>query len=119
MIYDPNGHVATIYRVEADGRIHYMDAHPDNSLTRGFYDLRFVRASPGDGRRLQELAAGQARGCAPARRRHAMPAATSSPRRMPDIADFSDEQFYGNGPRPDDDRDWRDGRFTLNGATLD
>ena len=39
VIYDPNGHVATIYRIESDGRIRYMDAHPDSSLTRGFYDL--------------------------------------------------------------------------------
>ena len=32
-----------------DGRIRYIDAHPDNSLTRGLYDQRFVRASPGMG----------------------------------------------------------------------
>ena len=49
MIYDPNGHLAIVWRIEADGRIRYIDAHPDNSLTRGFYDLRFVRASPGMG----------------------------------------------------------------------
>jgi len=39
-IYDPNGHLALVYRVERDGRIHNIDAHPDNSLTRGYYDLR-------------------------------------------------------------------------------
>ncbi len=49
VIYDPNGHLATVYRVDPDGRIHYLDAHPDNAMTRGFYDLRFVRASPGMG----------------------------------------------------------------------
>ena len=49
VIYDPNGHLAIVWQVEADGRIRYIDAHPDNSLTRGFYDLRFVRASPGMG----------------------------------------------------------------------
>ena len=49
VIYDPNGHLAVVWKVESDGRIRYMDAHPDNSLTRGTYDLRFVRASPGMG----------------------------------------------------------------------
>ena len=119
VIYDPNGHLATVYRVEADGRIHYIDAHPDNSLTRGFYDLRFVRASPGMGAgfknwrpmRLDRRHAG--------RGRHASPAAWSSWPANKDIADILDEQFFGNGTRPDDDRDWRDGAFTLNGETLD
>ena len=49
VIYDPNGHLAVIWKIESDGRIRYIDAHPDNSLTRGYYDLRFVRASPGMG----------------------------------------------------------------------
>ncbi len=49
MIYDPNGHVATVYKVEPDGRLHYLDAHPDNALTRGFFDQRFVRAWPAVG----------------------------------------------------------------------
>src|SRR5476649_2454568 len=48
-IYDPNGHLAIIWKIEADGRLRYIDAHPDNSLTRGYYDMRFVRASPGMG----------------------------------------------------------------------
>jgi hypothetical protein len=49
VIYDPNGHLALVFRVAPDGRIRYIDAHPDNSLTRGFYDLRFERAVPGKG----------------------------------------------------------------------
>jgi len=32
-IYDPNGHLAVIWKIEDDGRIRYIDAHPDNSLT--------------------------------------------------------------------------------------
>ena len=118
MIYDPNGHVATIYKVEADGRIHYMDAHPDSSLTHGFYDLRFVRAYPGMGagfknwRPVQLVGARQLDDGTFVGGR-AIPAANK------DIPDFSDEQFYGNGPRPDEDRNWRDGRFTLNNAVVD
>src|SRR5580658_4678643 len=49
VIYDPNGHLAIVWQALSDGRIRYIDAHPDNSLTRGFYDLRFVRSSPGMG----------------------------------------------------------------------
>lgn len=118
VIYDPNGHVATVYRVEPDGRIRYIDAHPDSSLTRGFYDLRFVRAFPGMGagfknwrplrlvgaRRLEDgtYAGG-----------HAVPAPNS------EIADYSDEQFFGNAPRAQSDEDWRTGRFALNGVPYD
>ena len=49
VIYDPNGHLALVFRILPDGRIRYIDAHPDNSVTRGFYDLRFERAAPGMG----------------------------------------------------------------------
>ena len=60
VLYDPNGHVAVVYEVEDDGRILFMDAHPDNSLTRGTYGRKFVRSSPGMGAGLQELAPGAA-----------------------------------------------------------
>ena len=46
VIYDPDGHVAVVYKVSDDGRIHYIDAHPDNSLTRGVYGRDFVRTPP-------------------------------------------------------------------------
>ena len=46
VIYDPDGHVAVVYKVTEDGRIHYIDAHPDNSLTRGVYGRDFMRTSP-------------------------------------------------------------------------
>src|SRR5262249_52737065 len=49
VIYDPDGHVAVVFEVERDGRIQFMDAHPDNMVTRGYYDLRFVRAPPAAG----------------------------------------------------------------------
>jgi len=118
VIYDPNGHVATIYKVESDGRIRYMDAHPDSSLTHGFYDLRFVRAYPGmsagfkNWRPLRLIGARQrADGSYIGGR--AIPAAND------EIADFSTEQFYGSGKKPDEDRDWREGTFTLNGQVLD
>ncbi|MBS0278622.1 MAG: hypothetical protein JSR81_13460 [Proteobacteria bacterium] len=117
VIYDPNGHVAIVYRVDPDGRINYIDAHPDNSLTRGFYDLRFVRARPAMGAGFKNW------------RRPVLVGATRRadgvyvgghivlPRNK-DIADFSDEQYFGTGPRPADDSDWASGRFRLNDQPL-
>src|SRR6185437_7064207 len=32
-IYDINGHVAVVYKIEPDGRIRYMGAEPDNTVT--------------------------------------------------------------------------------------
>ncbi|MBC7466283.1 MAG: hypothetical protein H7256_09845 [Bdellovibrio sp.] len=48
-IYDPNGHVAIVYKVTDDGRIYFIDAHPDNSLTSGLFGTKFVRSNPGQG----------------------------------------------------------------------
>ena len=118
VIYDPNGHLATVYRVDPDGRIHYLDAHPDNALTRGFYDLRFVRSSPGMGAGFKNWRSAILVGYTKA----ANGVLNGGEVKLPpnkDIADFSDEQYYGNGQRPDDDSDWSDGTFTLNGEVLD
>ncbi len=46
VMFDPDGHVAVVYRVTDDGRVLYIDAHPDNSLTRGHFDKEFARAVP-------------------------------------------------------------------------
>lgn len=118
VIYDPNGHLATVYDVEPDGRIRYIDAHPDFSVTRGTYDLRFVRAYPGMGAGFQNWRPLRLVGYTKAKDGtliggHVVPAANK------DIADFSDEQFYGNGPRPKDDADWQQAVFLLNGAPVD
>ncbi|MFZ3034072.1 MAG: hypothetical protein WA138_08670 [Parvibaculum sp.] len=44
-IYDPNGHVAVVYDVDDEGRIRFIDSHPDTAVTRGNYGRRLVRAS--------------------------------------------------------------------------
>jgi hypothetical protein len=41
LIYDVNGHVAIVYKVDDDGRIFYMDAHPDFTVTRSVYGAQF------------------------------------------------------------------------------
>ncbi|MGA9797324.1 MAG: hypothetical protein WBQ17_17500 [Rhizomicrobium sp.] len=41
VIYDVNGHAAIVYRVDADGRIHYFGASPDFSIARDVYGAQF------------------------------------------------------------------------------
>lgn len=117
IIYDPDGHVATVYEVQRDGRIQYMDGHPDNTVTRGTYDLRFVRAPPAVGAgfknwRPSQLV-GYSRGSDGALLGGHIVLASNA-----EIPDFSDEQFYGNDPRQDD-QNWASGAFALNGERLD
>ncbi|MDE1987958.1 MAG: hypothetical protein KGJ28_15575 [Alphaproteobacteria bacterium] len=118
VIYDPNGHLAIVWRVEANGRIRYIDAHPDFTVTRGFYDLRFVRAYPGMGAgfknwRPQRLIGATRLPDGSYAGGHIVLAANK------DIPDFSTEQFYGNGLKPADDGDWDKATFTLNKELLD
>jgi hypothetical protein len=41
IVYDVNGHVGIVYKVDADGRVYYMDAHPDFTITRSVYGAQF------------------------------------------------------------------------------
>ncbi len=117
VIYDPAGHLAIVYRVDPDGRVHFFDAHSDYSLTQMVYDLRFTRALPADGAGFKNwrpirlvgakrLTDGTLKGG------HIVVPPNK------DLADFSDEQYFGNGVRPPDEN-WASGIFTLNGEQLD
>ncbi|PWU15255.1 MAG: hypothetical protein C5B49_12085 [Bdellovibrio sp.] len=44
VVYDPSGHAAIVWKIESDGRVRLMDAHPDNSVTRITFDQKFVRS---------------------------------------------------------------------------
>ena len=41
VIYDTNAHIGIVYDVDASGRIYYMDAHPDFTITRSVYGPQF------------------------------------------------------------------------------
>ena len=41
VLYDTNGHVGIVYDVLEDGRIRYLDADPDETVTRGVYGPQF------------------------------------------------------------------------------
>lgn len=114
VIYDPNGHLAIIWKIDPNGRIRYIDAHPDNSVTRGFYDERFVRASPGMGAGFKNWR--------PIRLVGAHRAADGMLwgghmvlAHNDEIPEFSLIQFYGTDWQA---RDWRRATFALNGQAI-
>ncbi|HVW73995.1 MAG TPA: hypothetical protein VHC39_10180, partial [Rhizomicrobium sp.] len=41
VIYDTNAHIGIVYRVDAAGRVYYMDAHPDFTISRSVYGPQF------------------------------------------------------------------------------
>lgn len=104
MIYDPNGHVATIYKITADGRIFYIDSHPDNSLTSGMYNPKFVRSNPYQGAGFKNF------------RPLTVTDSGIVPTPDSELPDYSVEQYYGN--KPDPSGDWTKGQFIANGRVL-
>ncbi len=45
VLYDPNGHIAVVYEVTTNGKVHLIDAHPDNSLTAITYGEKFSQTN--------------------------------------------------------------------------
>jgi len=115
-IYDPNGHVAVVYRVDSDGRIHYIDAHPDNSITRGVYGRKFVRARPTMGagfknwRPVQIVGATRASDGSLVGGRYEYAKNT-------ELDGFSTDQYFGNGDAAN--TRWQGARFEFEGQRLD
>ncbi len=96
-IYDINGHVAVVYAVEPDGRIRYMGAEPDNTVTHSVYGAQFgqERAALGGGFknfRPLKLVGATRRADGSYVGGHIVLAANS------EIPDFSLEQYRGNDP---------------------
>jgi hypothetical protein len=108
VIYDTNAHVGIVYRVDASGRIYYMDAHPDFTISRSVYGAQFGQSSAALGgglknwRPLQLVGAQRVNGML-AGGRYAFA-------RNNQIADFSLVQYLGTeGGAP---------RWRYNGAAL-
>lgn len=45
VLYDPNGHIAVVFDVTKNGKVHLIDAHPDNSLTAITYGEKFSQTN--------------------------------------------------------------------------
>jgi len=115
VIYDPNGHAALIYKVDDGGRIFYVDAHPDNSLTTGMFTPKFARSNPNQGAGFKNFrplmlvdASVDSSGVYSGGR-----IVGASNAQLPL---FGTEQFYGTNPDPAGV--WNKGSFVNNGQTL-
>lgn len=116
ILYDPYGHLAVVYKVTAQGRVHFIDAHPGNDLTRGVYGKAHKRYIPEVGGgfkrwRPQKLVGATQLADGTYQGGSIVLAADK------DLADWSSEQFFGTEPkRP---KDWEKGRFVHEGETLE
>lgn len=115
-IYDPNGHVAVVYRVDPDGRIYYIDAHPDNSITRGVYGRKFVRARPTMGAGFKNWRPVQLVGAVRASD-GSLVGGHYAYTDNSELEDFSVDQYFGN--ETPNRRQWQGGAFAFNGQRLD
>mgnify|MGYP000645702649 CR=1 FL=1 len=113
-IYDPNGHVAVVYDVDDEGRIRFIDSHPDNKVTRGNYGRRFVRASASMGAGFKNWRPQMLAGATQATDGSWVGGVVKL---APDaeLSDWSTEQFFGteNASR------WTAARFVYQGEAID
>lgn len=115
VIYDPNGHVAVVYKITKDGRVFYIDAHPDNSLTMGIFNPKFVRSHPGQGAGFKKFRPLYLEG-AQKNEQGAWVGGFVRGVKNNQLHDYSLEQFYGNTNV--NLSDWKQGSFLLAGRKL-
>ena len=117
-IYDINGHVMVVYEITSDGSILYVDAHPDESVTRGAYGPQVPDSPQALGAGFKNFRPLQLVG---AERRadgsyvggHVVLTANEA------IADFSLEQYRGNAPDAGAKDVTRNAPYRYNNAPLD
>jgi hypothetical protein len=114
VIYDTNAHIGIVYDVDASGRIYYMDAHPDFTITRSVYGPQFGQSPARLGGGLKNwrpirLVGAQWSG----RALVGGHIAVASNRQ---ISDFSLVQYLGTEPNPSGDV--ARARWSYNGARL-
>lgn len=140
VLYKPAGHAAIVYKIGDDGSIHFIDAHPDNSVSRGQFGRDYGRSNPNMGggfknwrpfvlMQNQKDASGQlqwfeARPDQSGRIRHAyhrllsdleIQSCVHGNRYWP--CNYSDEQYRGNSHS--EDGDWKKGKFLIDGREVD
>lgn len=111
VIYDPNGHVALVYKVTEDGKVYYIDAHPDNSLTSGLFNPKFARSHPGQGAGFKNFRPLRLVGATLNSQGFYLGGRIEADQDT-QISDFSLEQFYGNAYRTG--QKWNEGAFIIN-----
>lgn len=116
VIFDALGHVAIVYKVDDEGVIHYIDAHPDNSLTRSVFGSDIERSGPNSGagflRWRPQTLVGARKG-----KDGLLHGGLVMLARNEQLPDWSDAQYYGTAStRPSD---WRKARFDVDGEEID
>jgi len=113
-IYDTNAHVAIVYDIEPDGRIDYMDSHPDFTVTRSVYGAQFGQSEARLGGGLKNWRPMKLVGARNEGGRliggHIVVAPNDA------IPDFSMEQYWGNVADAKGDGD--NARFQYKGVEL-
>src|ERR1700733_6502933 len=117
-IYDINGHVMIVTEITSDGTIRYVDAHPDESVTRGAYGPQVPDSPQALGAGFKNFRPLQLVG---AERRadgsyiggHVVLTANEA------IADFSLEQYRGTDAKEGAQDAARDAPYRYNDAPLD
>ena len=115
LVYDVNGHVGIVYKVDADGRIYYMDAHPDFTVTRSVYGAQFGQSPMRLGGGLKNwrpfrLAGARRDGAGHLLGGHMVYVENDQ------IPDFSLVQYVGTEPNPT--QDVKTARYLYNGVEL-
>lgn len=113
--YDFHGHVVIVYKVDDDGRIYYMGAQPDFTVTRGVYGAQFGQSPLRLGGGLKNWRPFKLVGY------HSDEAGDLLGGHMAfaqndQISDFSIEQYVGTEPNPT--QDVTKARFVYNGVEL-
>lgn len=113
-IYDPNGHVAIVYKVTDDGKIYFIDAHPDNSLTSGLFGTKFVRSNPGQGAGFKNFRPIKLVDAQFDSAQNSYVGGKIVPHKNADLTDFDLVQFFGTDRVPR--TDWSKGPFVHEGV---
>jgi hypothetical protein len=96
-IYDINGHVGLVYDVTDDGRILYMDAYPDEHVSRSQYGLQFGQSPAELGGGFKNFRPLRLEGATPDAEGHYI-GGTIVLASNGEIPDYSLEQYTGNVP---------------------
>ena len=115
VVYDVNGHVGIVYKVDADGRVYYMDAHPDFTITRSVYGAQFGQSPLRLGGGLKNWRPLQLVGAHTDAEGHLLGGHIALAQND-QIADFSLVQYVGTEPNPK--QDVKKARFVYNGVEL-
>src|SRR5262249_47008374 len=115
VIYDTNGHVVYVFKVDGDGTIHYVDSNPDREVTRGTYGPQFPRTGPALGagfrnfRPIKLVDYTKAADGSLVNGRFVLAANSELP-------EYSAEQYYGTEASAGSD--WKNAKFTVAGKSL-